>query len=178
MAMEIGPTNIVDSTFDYSILSHADNWSNNCLCPMNIVNATVQTSLIVNDPDLTYRLDTSNFEVYSAGMLRFNKHSRTTYRPEKIQSINASTLVIPRKQHTHIDKSKDVLHVYRLGSPTLRPHLKNLKFNISLVARTVMKYGELDCNRKKKVGRILNFGVNADYMSRISPKIEVKVRLK
>ena len=141
---------------------------------MQSVNEYVQTSLVVLDKNLTYHLETSNFEVYSAGRLKENVHYRITQRSDKKKFIESTTYFIPLGDHTSVDRSNDVLHVYRYGSPFLMPLLHNLKFNISLVARITMRYGIPDTNRKDKIGRILNFGVNAELGLTTDSTIQVK----
>ena len=126
------------------------------------MNEHVQTSLVVLDQNHAYYLKTCNFEVYLVVQIKINEHYRITQRSDKIKFIESTTYCIPIGDHTSIDRSNDVLHVYWYGSPFPMPLLHNLKFNISLVARITMRYGIPDTNRKDKIGRILNFGVNAE----------------
>ena len=60
--------------------------------------------------ECVYQLWSSNFEVYSTGMLRLNRHSWITRAPRMLNDLETATLVIPEKEPVHIDKN-DILHV-------------------------------------------------------------------
>jgi len=162
-----------DHNYNYKQLSHITNWSNHCLCPMSYLRRHVRTALVVSHEECVYQLWSSNFEVYSAGMLRLNRHRRITMPPTKINDLETATFVIPEKDPFHIDRN-DVLHVYRNESPQMNRHVKNLQCNISLIARVIMQYGVVDSNRKSSVGRIINFGVAAEYGQTTTTTIQVK----
>ena len=104
-----------DPHYDYGKISHTTNWSNHCLCPMSYLKRCVCTALIVLHEECVYQIWSSNFEVYSAGMLLLNRHSRITRSPRMLNDLETATSVIPEKDSFHIDKN-DVLHVYRNGS--------------------------------------------------------------
>ena len=162
--------------WSYDALAREQNWTDNCLCRNEYVESRVQTCLLVNDPQYTYRLHTSPFEIYSAGRLKQNKHSQMTRPAAEDIPIDVSTALTPLNKITHLDTTNDALHVYRLGSSKLYHYLKGSKFNIALVARTVTQYGDKDNKRKSGCGRILNFGVNGDYGTTTMETITVKVR--
>ena len=122
-----------------------------CLCPNKSVESRVQTCLLVNGPQYAYCLQTNPFEIYSTGRLKQNKHSQITCPAAKYIPIDVSTTVISLNQITHLDTTNDALHVYRLDSSKLHHYLKDSKFNIALVARTVMKYGDKDNKHKSEI---------------------------
>ena len=157
LALQATATIANDSGFDYGALADEENWNDNCLCSQEYVSSKVKTCLLVYDRQYTYRVDTSPFEIYSAGRLKQNKHYRMTTPAAEQYSFNVSTAVIPVNQLTHLDSTNDAVHVYRLGSSKLHHYLKDSKVNIALVAQTVMKYGDTDKQRKKGCGRVLNF---------------------
>ena len=175
-ALQATATIAKDSEYDYGALAGEENWADNCLCSQEYVSSKVKTCLLVYDRQYTYRVDTSPFEIYSAGRLKQNKHSRMTTPAAEQYSFDVSTAVIPVNQLTHLDYTNDAVHVYRLGSSKLHHYLKDSKVNIALVAQTVMKYGDTDTKRKSGCGRILNFGVNGDYGTTTMETITVKVR--
>ena len=177
MALQTTTTIATDSDYDYGDLSRQENWAGNCLCSQEYVSSKVKTCLLVFDRQFTYRVDTSPFEIYSAGRLKENKHSRMTTPAAELYPIEVSTAVIPVKQLIHLDFTNDAVHVYRLGSSNLDHYLKGSKVNIALVAQTIMKYGDTDKKRKFGCGRILNFGVNGDYGTTTKETITVKVRV-
>ena len=156
------PTDHDDHNYNYKKLSCTSNWSDNCLCPMSYLKRRVRTALVVLHKERVYQLWSSNFEVYSAGMLRLNLHSRITRAPTNLNDLETATFVIPENDPFHVDEN-DVLHVYRNGSPQMNRHVMNLQCNIALMARVIMEYGVVDTNRKSSVGRIINFGVAAEY---------------
>ena len=151
-----------DQNYNYKTLSHTTNWSNQCLCPMSYLKRCVRTALVVLHEECVYQLWSSNFEVYSAGMLRLNLHSRITRAPTNLNDLETATFVIPENDPFHVDEN-DVLHVYRNGSPQMNRHVMNLQYNIALMARVIMEYGVVNTNRKSSIGRIINFGVAAEY---------------
>ena len=58
-----------DHQYNYEKLSHTTNWSNHCLCPISYLKRHVCTALVVFHNECVYQLWSSNFEVYSAGIL-------------------------------------------------------------------------------------------------------------
>ena len=163
LALQATATIATDSEYDYGDLSRQENWADNCLYSQEYVSSKVKTCLLVYDRQFTYRVDTSPFEIYSAGRLKENKHSRRTTPASELYPIEVSTAVIPVNQLRHLDYTNDAVHVYRLGSSKLQHYLKDSKFTIALVAQTILKYSDTDKKRKRGCGRILNFGVNGDY---------------
>ena len=112
------PIDHEDQNYDYKKLSCKTNWSDKCLCPLPYLKRHVRTALVVFHQERVYQLWSSNFEVYSAGMLRLNIHSRITRAPTKLNDLETATFVIPEKDPFHININ-DVLHVYCNGSPQI-----------------------------------------------------------
>ena len=73
LALQVTATIAKDSKYDYDVLSCEQNWTDHCLCRNEYVESRVQTCLLVNNPQYTYRLHTSPFEIYSTE--RLNKTS-------------------------------------------------------------------------------------------------------
>ena len=89
--------------------------------------------------------------------------------------VDVSVAVIPLNQITYMDTTNDTIHVYRLGFSKLHFYLKDSKFNIALVAHTVMKYGDKDNKHKSGCRQIINFRVNTDYCTTTMETIKVKL---
>ena len=70
LALQATATIAKDSEVDYADLADEQNWTDNCLCSQEFVSSKVNTCLLVYDRQYTYRLDTSPFEIYSAGRLK------------------------------------------------------------------------------------------------------------
>ena len=141
---------------------------------MSYLKRRVCTALVVLHEERVYQLWSSNFEVYSAGMLQLNRHSRITRAPRNLNDLETATFVIPEKDPFHVNIN-DVLHVYRNSSPQMNQHVMNLQCNIALMARVIMENGVVDKNRKSSVGRIINFDVAAEYGQ--TTTIQVKVNI-
>jgi hypothetical protein len=154
-----------DKDYNYGELASVDKWDLMCLVDLEYLKRRVVSCLIIQDNEFFYQLCTTPFEIYSAGNLKSKEHWREPFTVDDRNSkrINSTTLLVSSNDDTYIDESKDVLHVFRLGSPMLNYLLDDKKFNISLVARMTMLHGKIDDNRKNKRGRIINFGVKGEY---------------
>ena len=93
-----------DHMYDYVKLSSTTNWSKLCLCPLSYLNRHVCTALVVLHEEHIYQLRSSNFEVYSSGMLRLNRHYRINRPPTMINDPVTATFIIPATDPFHIDK--------------------------------------------------------------------------
>ena len=58
---------------------------------MSYLRRHVRTALIVSHEECVYQLWSSNFELYSAGMLRLNRHSRITRPPTTVNDLETAT---------------------------------------------------------------------------------------
>ena len=105
------PTDHDDQNYNYRKLSCTTNWSNKCLCPMSYLKRRVCTALVVLHKERVYQLWSSNFEVYSAGMLRLNCHSRITRAPRNLNDLEIAIFVIPEKEPFHINRNKSFMFI-------------------------------------------------------------------
>ena len=148
--------------FDYNGKSEDQNFRKNCLVSAEELQDRIETSLMVQMKGVLVKIITCPFSVYVCQGLRQCLHWRSTFPQGEQPKHQCPMLEVPLEADEFIHP-QDLFHVYRHGAPFFEPLLKTMLFDLRTVVQLTMRHGEKDFNRKGGLGRVINFGINAEY---------------